>query len=168
MEPVDNEQRYRYHGFDIKTHLVAYVDEHFDKSMHNYILIDEVQEIEEFERGLRNYYDESYIIIVVVTGSNSDILSGELGTILIGRYISFPDCGLSDCAVPRLSMTIFRAGKAACRRWSGRGSARRRIPGRRRSRGRGRGWRPSPRALRSGGRCIERSFRPRRRRSRPE
>ena len=74
--------------------LVAYVDERLDKSKHNYILIDEVQEIEEFERGLRNYYNESYID-VVVTGSNSDILSGELGSMLSGRYLEVHIQGLS-------------------------------------------------------------------------
>ena len=39
--------------------LVTYVDGKIDHAKHNYILIDEVQEIEEFERGLRNYYGES-------------------------------------------------------------------------------------------------------------
>ena len=66
--------------------LVTYLDEKIDKSKHNYILIDEVQEILEFERGLRNYYGESYVDIVV-TGSNSDILSSELGSMLSGRYV---------------------------------------------------------------------------------
>lgn len=74
--------------------LVAYVDERLDKSKHNYLLIDEVQEIEEFERGLRNYYNESYID-VVVTGSNSDILSSDLGTMLSGRYVEVFIQGLS-------------------------------------------------------------------------
>ena len=74
--------------------LVAYVDTKIDKSKHNYILIDEVQEIKEFERGLRNYYDESFIDIVV-TGSNSDILSSDLGTILAGRYVEVLIQGLS-------------------------------------------------------------------------
>lgn len=87
--------------------LVIYVEEHLDKSKHNYLLIDEVQEIEEFERGLRNYYNESYID-VVVTGSNSDILSSDLGPMLSGRYVevfiqglSYPEFlefhGLEDC-----------------------------------------------------------------------
>lgn len=74
--------------------LVAYVDERLDKSKHNYLLIDEVQEIEEFERGLRNYYNESFID-VVVTGSNSDILSSDLGTMLSGRYVEALIQGLS-------------------------------------------------------------------------
>lgn len=74
--------------------LVTYVEERLDKSMHNYLLIDEVQEIEEFERGLRNYYNESFID-VVVTGSNSDILSSDLGTMLSGRYVEVFIQGLS-------------------------------------------------------------------------
>ena len=74
--------------------LVAYVDGKTDKAKHNYILIDEVQEIKEFERGLRNYYAESNIDIVV-TGSNSDILSSDLGTMLSGRYVEVFIQGLS-------------------------------------------------------------------------
>ena len=74
--------------------LVTYVEERLDKSKHNYLLIDEVQEIEEFERGLRNYYNESFID-VVVTGSNSDILSSDLGTMLSGRYVEVFIQGLS-------------------------------------------------------------------------
>ena len=74
--------------------LVTYLDEKIDKSKHNYILIDEVQEILEFERGLRNYYGESYVD-VVVTGSNSDILSSELGSMLFGRYVEVFIQGLS-------------------------------------------------------------------------
>lgn len=74
--------------------LVAYVDGKIDAAKHNYILIDEVQEIKEFERGLRNYYNESHID-VVVTGSNSDILSSQLGTMLSGRYIEVFIQGLS-------------------------------------------------------------------------
>ena len=74
--------------------LVAYVDGKIDAAKHNYILIDEVQEIKEFERGLRNYYNETHID-VVVTGSNSDILSSQLGTMLSGRYIEVFIQGLS-------------------------------------------------------------------------
>ena len=74
--------------------LVSYVNEKIDASKHNYILIDEVQEIDEFERGLRNYYNESGIDIVI-TGSNSDILSSQLGSMLSGRYVEVFIQGLS-------------------------------------------------------------------------
>lgn len=45
--------------------LVAYIDERREPNKHTFILIDEVQEIEEFERGLRNYYDNPDIDIIV-------------------------------------------------------------------------------------------------------
>lgn len=74
--------------------LVAYIDEKRVPQKHTYILIDEVQEIEEFERGLRNYYDSPEIDIIV-TGSNSDTLSSDLATLLSGRYVEIFIQGLS-------------------------------------------------------------------------
>lgn len=74
--------------------LVTYIDEKRVPKKHTYILIDEVQEIEEFERGLRNYYDSPEIDIIV-TGSNSDTLSSDLATLLSGRYVEIFIQGLS-------------------------------------------------------------------------
>lgn len=74
--------------------LVKYVDERREYGKHTYILIDEVQEIEEFERGLRNYYDRPDIDIIV-TGSNSDTRSSDLATLLSGRYVEILVQGLS-------------------------------------------------------------------------
>ena len=76
------------HEFDdIKTYrdLNAYIDERRDSSKTNYILVDEIQEIEEFERSIRSYYEEPDIEIVV-TGSNSKMLSSDLSTLIGGRY----------------------------------------------------------------------------------
>lgn len=74
--------------------LVTYIDEQRKPQKHTYILIDEVQEIKEFERGLRNYYDSPEIDIIV-TGSNSDTLSSDLATLLSGRYVEIFIQGLS-------------------------------------------------------------------------
>ena len=74
--------------------LVTYIDEQRKPQKHTYILIDEVQEIKEFERGLRNYYDSPEIDIIV-TGSNSDTLSSDLATLLSGRYVEILIQGLS-------------------------------------------------------------------------
>lgn len=55
-----------------------------------YIFIDEVQLIEGWERVVNSYsqdYSESYELFI--TGSNSKMLSGELATLLSGRYICF-------------------------------------------------------------------------------
>ena len=51
----------------------------------NYILIDEVQDIKEFERSVRSYRTEPKTDIII-TGSNSHVLSSELSTLLGGRY----------------------------------------------------------------------------------
>ena len=74
--------------------LVTYIDGKIIPDRHTCILIDEVQEIAEFERGLRNYYDRQDIDIIV-TGSNSDTLSGDLATLLAGRYVEIFVQGLS-------------------------------------------------------------------------
>lgn len=53
-----------------------------------YIFVDEVQAIEKFEiaiNALRVDLDSS----IFITGSNSNILSGELATLLSGRYVTF-------------------------------------------------------------------------------
>lgn len=81
---VDKERR----EFDsIKTYLDlnAYIDSHYEVGKHNYILIDEIQEITEFERTVRSYRTEPDTD-VIITGSNSSMLSGELSTLIGGRY----------------------------------------------------------------------------------
>jgi len=57
-----------------------------DKSKKVYLLIDEVQEIKEFERTIRSYALNKKFDIYI-TGSNSKIISSELSTLLGGRYI---------------------------------------------------------------------------------
>lgn len=81
---VDKEKK----GFDhIKTYqdLNAYIEAHYQTGKMNYILIDEVQEIEDFERSVRSYRTEPDAE-VIVTGSNAKMLSKELSTIIGGRY----------------------------------------------------------------------------------
>lgn len=80
----------------IKTHedLNAYIDEHFKTGCHNYILIDEVQDIKGWEHSVRSYRTEEDTD-VIITGSNSKMLSGELSTLLGGRYEEIPIQSLS-------------------------------------------------------------------------
>ena len=49
------------------------------------IFIDEIQNIEGWERFIRRIHDEEYKIFI--TGSNANLLSSELGTHLTGRYL---------------------------------------------------------------------------------
>ena len=76
------------HEFDeIKTYqdLNAYIDARRDKKKMNYILVDEIQDIEEFEKSVRSYYEEPDIELVI-TGSNSKMLSSDLSSLIGGRY----------------------------------------------------------------------------------
>ena len=55
-----------------------------------YLFIDEIQNIRQWERLVNSYsqdYTESYELFI--SGSNSKMLSGELSSLLSGRYISF-------------------------------------------------------------------------------
>ena len=55
-----------------------------------YIFLDEVQNIKDWERFVNSYsqdFTEEYEIFV--TGSNSNLLVGELATLLSGRYVEF-------------------------------------------------------------------------------
>lgn len=65
--------------------LNQYIDEHFVASKHNYILIDEIQDIKEFERSIQSFRTEPNTDIII-TGSNAKMLSNELSTLIGGRY----------------------------------------------------------------------------------
>ncbi len=58
-----------------------------DKENMNYIFLDEPQQITEFERLIDALYVEQFIDLYV-TGSNAYFLSGDLATLLSGRYIT--------------------------------------------------------------------------------
>ena len=61
------------------------LDEVITESGKKILIFDELQEVEGWERYVRQKLDESYK--VVLTGSNASLLSKELGTKLTGRYI---------------------------------------------------------------------------------
>ena len=82
---IDKEKK-AFNGIRTKDDLNDWIVERFVKDSHNCILIDEVQEIREFEDSVCNWYTEENTD-VILTGSNSDMLSGELATRLSGRYV---------------------------------------------------------------------------------
>ncbi len=62
------------------------LDKADNKNM-NYVFLDEPQQIHEFERLLDALYTEKHLDLYV-TGSNAYFLSGELATLLSGRYMT--------------------------------------------------------------------------------
>ena len=76
------------------TDLNDYILSKSSKENRNYIFIDEIQDIQDFEKALRSLLlDENNDIYI--TGSNAKMLSGELATYLSGRYIEFNVYSLS-------------------------------------------------------------------------
>jgi len=53
-----------------------------------YMFFDEIQNVEKWEKAI-NSFKASMNVSIFITGSNSDLLSGELATHLAGRYVSF-------------------------------------------------------------------------------
>ena len=66
-------------------HLNTWIKEHISKDRHNYILIDEIQEITDFEKTLR-YWIKQDNIDIIVTGSNAMMLSSDIASVFAGRY----------------------------------------------------------------------------------
>ena len=74
--------------------LYEYVQNNTKPKVKNYVFIDEIQEIDEFEKTLRSLLLNP-IYDLYCTGSNARILSGELSTFLSGRFIEIPVYSLS-------------------------------------------------------------------------
>lgn len=65
-----------------------------DASQTAYVLLDEVQEVERWENVVRRVNTRPNTQ-VFITGSNAKVLSGELATLLSGRYVEIPVFPLS-------------------------------------------------------------------------
>lgn len=52
-----------------------------------YLFFDEIQNVQDFERVI-NSFRATMNVSIFITGSNSKLLSGELATVLTGRFIS--------------------------------------------------------------------------------
>ena len=74
--------------------LLDHVEKNHRPGEMNFLFIDEVQEIDQFEKALRSLLVSGNMDIWC-TGSNSSMLSGDLATVLSGRYIEIRIHGLS-------------------------------------------------------------------------
>ena len=80
-----DKEKWQYDAIQTYRDLNEYIEKHWANDKHNYILIDEVQDIEEFERSVRSFRTEPNTDIMI-TGSNARMLSNELSTLIGGRY----------------------------------------------------------------------------------
>ena len=65
-----------------------YIKEKIINKEKYYLFFDEIQNIKDWEKAI-NSFKASKNVSIFITGSNSDLLSGELATHLAGRYVSF-------------------------------------------------------------------------------
>ena len=80
FEDLEYEDLYNY-----KT-LYNYLKDRLCEGKYTYIFLDEVQKVEGFEKVVDSLYIKD-MVDIYITGSNAFLLSGELATLLFGRYV---------------------------------------------------------------------------------
>jgi predicted AAA+ superfamily ATPase len=88
LEDIDNEPLQNYKA------LYAYFKKRLSASKMNYVFIDEVQNVADFEKAADGLFIKKNVDLYL-TGSNSKIQSGEWATLLSGRYVEIPMLPLS-------------------------------------------------------------------------
>lgn len=98
FEELENESLLDYRA------LYDYIKEKLNKDKPTYIFLDEVQNVPCFEKAIDSLYVKKNTDIYI-TGSNSYLLSGELATLLTGRYVEISMLPLSFREFYQLSGT---------------------------------------------------------------
>ena len=68
--------------------LDEYIKSKINKRKKTYLFIDEIQDIQGWEKAIASYQGSGNFDIYI-TGSNSELLSSELSTLISGRYVEF-------------------------------------------------------------------------------
>lgn len=82
-----NKEQHEFKQIKNADDLFEYIQSKLKPKQSNYVFIDEIQEISEFEIALRQLLVKG--VDIYCTGSNANMLSGDLATHLSGRYIEF-------------------------------------------------------------------------------
>jgi len=89
-----NKELFEYDSLRDYKDLMKSISSQSRQEVKNYLFIDEIQDIENFEKAIRSLQAKGDHDIYI-TGSNAFLLSGELATYLSGRYIEFKIFGLT-------------------------------------------------------------------------
>ena len=82
------------YSFEDYKELYNYIKERLVSDKKTYVFIDEVQRIESFQKAIDSLYINKNIDLYI-TGSNAYLLSGELATLISGRYVEIKMLPLS-------------------------------------------------------------------------
>lgn len=88
-----NKEHHEFNIIQNHNDLFQFVAKRSEKKKKNFVFIDEVQEIKDFEIALRELLVKDFDIYC--TGSNASMLSSDIATVLSGRYIEIPIYSLS-------------------------------------------------------------------------
>lgn len=88
LEDINNESLLDYKA------LHRYILEHLAPDKMNYVFLDEIQNVPSFQKAVDSLYIRENVDLYV-TGSNAYLLSGELATLLSGRYVEIKMLPLS-------------------------------------------------------------------------
>ena len=83
-----------YHAVRSYQELYDLVNQSLQPEKMNYVFLDEVQQVEQFQKAVDSLYIKKNVDLYI-TGSNAYLLSGELATLLAGRYIEIKMLPLS-------------------------------------------------------------------------
>jgi len=89
-----NLEEYEFNDILDYNDLYNYVNKKLVSDKMNYVFIDEVQKIVDFQKACDSLYVKKNVDLYI-TGSNSKLLSGELATLLSGRYVEIKMLPLS-------------------------------------------------------------------------
>lgn len=89
-----NKELYEFDAIRDYHDLIKYIHHKKSTQNKNYIFIDEIQDIDQFEKALRSLQAEGGFDLYC-TGSNAKLLSGDLATYLSGRYVELKIFSLS-------------------------------------------------------------------------
>ena len=76
--------------------LYNYINQRIDSKELHYVIIDEIQNISEFEKAVNSLVID-FNVDLYLTGSNANMLSSELATLLSGRYVEIRMLPLAFC-----------------------------------------------------------------------
>jgi hypothetical protein len=74
--------------------LYKYIENHLIPNKKNYIFLDEIQNVADYQKAVDGLYIKENVDLYI-TGSNAYFLSGELATLLSGRYVEIEMLPLS-------------------------------------------------------------------------
>lgn len=89
-----NLEDYKYDSIKDYSDLYNFISSKLVKDKNNYVFIDEVQKVTDFQKACDSLYIKKNVDLYI-TGSNSKLLSGELATLLSGRYVEIKMLPLS-------------------------------------------------------------------------